>query len=333
MDAGIDSGRSPIRRDGGRPRVVVGVDGSPGSRAALVHAFTTAAQRAADLEVVSSYAVNLVWTGGEPLEVPDTEAIRVDTEYRAGALVDDVRRDPMIMGIPGVDAVDVRLVVSEGRAVPVLLKQSEHADVLVVGSRGRGAMRSALLGSVALHCTTHAPCPVVVVHPGQPVTLPPRVVVGVDGSAESRAALVAAVQEAGRTGAEVEVVATYFPTDCWTDVTLVLVQSVEAIRADLQRRTGALVEDVLRDQAGTGGAPVVRIAVHEGPAAEVLLRRAQDAQLLVVGSRGRGAIRGLLLGSVALHCAMHAPCPVMLVHPQRNSATAVGRSEPAMAES
>jgi nucleotide-binding universal stress UspA family protein len=267
------------------------------------------------------------------LEVPDTEAIRVDTESRVGALVDDVRRDPMTIGIPGVDAVDVQLVVSEGGAVPVLLEQAEHADVLVVGSRGRGAMRSALLGSVALHCTTHAPCPIVVVHPVEQLAPSPRVVVGVDGSAESRAALVAAVQEAGRTGAEVEVVATYFPTDCWTDVTRVLVQSVEAIRADLERRTDALVEDVLREQAGTGGEPRVRIAVLEGPAGEVLVHRARNAQLLVVGSRGRGAIRGLLLGSVALHCAMHATGPVMLVHPQPSRATAVDSgSESAMAE-
>jgi nucleotide-binding universal stress UspA family protein len=133
MDAGI----YPIRDDGGRPRVVVGVDGSPGSRAALVHALTTAAQRGAELEVVSSYPVNLVWTGGLPLEIPDTEAIRVDTESRARALVDDVRSSLSTIGIPGVHAVDVRLVVSEGRAVPELLKRSEHADLLVVGSRGR----------------------------------------------------------------------------------------------------------------------------------------------------------------------------------------------------
>jgi nucleotide-binding universal stress UspA family protein len=332
MDAGIDPGSDSIR-GGGRPRVVVGVDGSPGSRAALIYALVTAAQRGAQLDVVSSYPVNLVWAGGSPLGVPDTEAIRVDTESRAGALVDDVRRDRSTIGIPGVDAVDVRILLSEGRAVPELLRRSERADLLVVGSRGRGAMRSALLGSVALHCTTHARCPIVVVHPRSSVAESPRVVVGVDGSTESRAALVAAMQEARRTGAEVEVVASYFPTDYWTDATLVLVQSVEAIRADLQRRTEGLVRDVVSEQAGTGGAIRVRTGIHEGPAAEVLLQRARGAELLVVGSRGRGAIRGLLLGSVALHCAMHAPGPVMLVHPQRSrSADEETASEPAMAE-
>jgi nucleotide-binding universal stress UspA family protein len=116
-------------------------------------------------------------------------------------------------------------------------------------------------------------------------------------------------------------------------VTLVLVQSVEAIRADLQRRTDELVADVVRERSAAGGTSRVRTTIHEGPAAEVLLQRAQNAQMLVVGSRGRGAIRGLLLGSVALHCAMHAPGPVMLVHPQRSRLTAVDSgSEPAMTE-
>jgi nucleotide-binding universal stress UspA family protein len=334
MDVGSDTGSRPTRRDGGLPTVVVGVDGSAGSRAALIHALTSAAQRGADLEVVSCYPVTPMWTGGYPLAIPDTEAIRADTASRARELVDDVRRSSAVSGVPGVDGVDVRLVVSEARAVPELLKRSEHADLLVVGSRGRGAMRSALLGSVALHCVTHARCPVVVVHPRSSVTEPRLVVVGVDGSSESREALVAALQEARRTGAEVEVVATYFPVDSWTDATLVLVPSIEAIRADLQRRTEELVADVVRAEVATaGGAPPVRTTICEGPAADVLLRQAQTAQLLVVGSRGRGAMRGLLLGSVALHCAMHAPGAVMLVHPQRSSATtADSGSEPAMAE-
>jgi nucleotide-binding universal stress UspA family protein len=187
---------------------------------------------------------------------------------------------------------------------------------------------------VALHCATHARCPVTVVHPTTtPVGETPRVVVGVDGSTESRAALVAALEEAGRIGAEVEVVAAYFPTDSWTDATLVLAQSVETIRADLERRTLKVVADVVLALAATDAAPPVRTTICEGPAAEVLLDRARSAQLLVLGSRGRGAIRGLLLGSVALHCAMHASGPVMLVHQEHSRSTAADvAAEPAMAE-
>ena len=235
MDDGTDTASNitndrpaPIRdNDGRHPYVVVGVDGSPGARAALLYALTTTAQRGTALDVVATYPVNVVWTGGYPLDIPDTQAIRTDTETRAQAAVDEVRSDPSIADVPGADAVDIRLVVSAGRAVPVLLERSEGADLLVVGSRGRGAMRSALLGSVALHCVSHAPCPVVVVHSAPVGASRPRgVVVGVDGSAGSRAALVAATEEAGRNSSEVEVVATYVLTDYWTDMAAVVVPSI-----------------------------------------------------------------------------------------------------------
>jgi nucleotide-binding universal stress UspA family protein len=77
----------------------------------------------------------------------------------------------------------------------------------------------------------------------------------------------------------------------------------------------------------------VRVTVAEGPASDVLVRHAQEADLLVVGSHGRGRFRGLLLGSVALHCAMHAPGAVMVVHaPRRRTAAKASRPEPAMAD-
>ena len=103
-----------------------------------------------------------------------------------------------------------------------------------------------------------------------------------------------------------------------------MIPTVEDIRSGLETRTAHLVQEVLTERGARGDAvPAVRVAVVEGPAAEVLVHRAGPADLLVVGSRGRGAFRGLLLGSVALHCAMHAPCPVLVVHPQR-SRTAEG---------
>jgi nucleotide-binding universal stress UspA family protein len=143
-------------------------------------------------------------------------------------------------------------------------------------------------------------------------------VVGVDGSDGSRAALAAAIVEAARTGAEVEAVATYVEADYWTDLSSVVLPTHEQIVAGLQDRTRTLVEDVFAEGRATGRGdttPTVRAEVFRGPAAEVLVHRAASADLLVVGSRGRGEFRGLLLGSVALHCAMQAPCPVLVVHP------------------
>jgi nucleotide-binding universal stress UspA family protein len=313
----------PEQDGGGRQRVVVGVDGSPGSRSALRHALLDAARRGADLEVVCSYQAQEYYLG-ESFSVPVVENIPKDTEARTFAVVAEVQDELAASVAPGIRDVQVTVVASGAPPVAALLERSEGAALLVVGSRGRGAMRSALLGSVALHCVTHASCPVEVVHStaaAEPSS--GRVVVGVDGSEGSRAALAAAVDEAVRRGAEVEAVVTYRATDFYTDPSTVTVPTVAELRSGLEAGTGSLVQEVLADGREPGGAaPIVRIVAVEGPAREVLVDRARSADLLVVGSRGRGAFRALLLGSTALHCAMHAPCPVQVVHPQPSRTTA-----------
>lgn len=321
---------------GGRPRVVVGVDGSPGSRAALVHALVAAARRGADVDVVSTYGIELSYLGGVPLDVPDTAAVSADLRTRMSAMVTEVLDELASSSASGIGDLGVTLLVSGGSAAHALLERSEGAALLVVGSRGRGAMRSALLGSVALHCATHAPCPVVVVHPTAADSPPSgRIVVGVDGSESSRTALAAALEEAARTGAEVEAVATYVVTDYWVDLAGIVIPTTDEIRSDLAQRTQRLVDDVLAQRPDREAAPgpTVRTTAVEGPAGDVLIHHARSADLLVVGSRGRGAFRGLLLGSVALHCAMRAACPVMVVHPMRKRpAAGATRPEPAMAD-
>jgi nucleotide-binding universal stress UspA family protein len=301
-----------------RPRVVVGVDGSAGSRAALAHAFLAAARRGADLDVVSSLGMELLYLAGEPVVLPDIASMREDCAARARAMAAEVQDELATTSAPGVRDITVTVTASEAPAAHALLDRAEGAALLVVGSRGRGAMRSALLGSVALHCVTHAPCPVQVVH--SPLVgdgSPTRVLVGVDGSDSSRAALVAAMEEAVSLGADVEAVASFAPADYWTDLSSIVIPSIEDIRAGLRARTDLVVQDVLAERRDRGDpVPPVRIEVVEGPAPEVLEHRARPGDLLVVGSRGRGAFRGLLLGSVALHCAMHAPCAVLVVHPQ-----------------
>ena len=312
--------------------MVVGVDGSAGSRAALVRALTEAALRSDDLEVVTCYPVTMYYFGGAAVDVPDIPRILTDTEGRIRDLVEDVRREEAVASVPGMDDVVVRLLVTEHHAATELVERSADADLLVVGSRGRGEARSALLGSVALHCATHAACPVLVVHPDRGERPHGRVVVGVDGSAGSREALAEAAAEARRTGGELEVQVTYSMADYWMELDTVVVPSAEQITHDLQSNAARLVEEVL---AGLpGGAALrdaVRISVVEGPAGEVLVHSGRLADLLVVGSKGGGAFRGLLLGSVALHCAVHAPCPVMVVPPQRDRGEVDESREPAMA--
>jgi nucleotide-binding universal stress UspA family protein len=339
MDAVSDNAPTPVEQPeragepgGSGPRVVVGVDGSSGARAALVRALTEAARRGAVLDVVAAVPAPLVWTGGVPLEVPDVEAIRVDTERRAQELVEAVRGDDSMAAVPGAVGVEVHVRAADGRPVPVLLAAAEGADLLVVGSRGRGGMRSALLGSVALHCVSHAPCPVLVVHEGAP-TSQPRVVVGVDGSEGSRAVVGAALDEAVRVGADAEVIACYEPPDYWSDLDTVVPPAVVKMRDGLLRQTEELVRGIVAERAEDPAVPAVRIDVVEGAAGDVLVERSRDAALLVVGSRGRGAVRGLVLGSVSLHCAMHAAVPVLVLRPHPARASVVRpRSERTLAD-
>ncbi|SFK77731.1 universal stress protein [Geodermatophilus ruber] len=336
--AGTDSGTVPAGQPGPggaahrRPRVVVGMDGSSGARAALEAALVEAARRGAALDVVTAVPLATVWSGGAPVLGARVDAIRAHAARQAREQLGQVRGDEAIAAVPGVAAVDVQVRAAEGYPARVLLAAAEGAELLVVGNRGRGTVRSALLGSVALHCVSHAPCPVLVVHPAGAPERPLRVAAGVDGSAGSRAALAVAIEEAARVDGEVEVVAAYELADYWTDLEVVGSPPVEQIRDTVRDGVDGVVEQVLAGRTAAAPVPVIRRRVVQGSAGDTLVDRACGAYRLVVGSRGHGMLRGLLLGSVALHCAMRAPAPVLVVRPEHAGTQAEPpRPEPAMA--
>ena len=309
--ASVD-GIGPGGRGGaGRPRIVVGVDGSPGARAALVWALAAAARRGADVEVVAAFPVDLYWIDAYLLEPEALGAVRTDTEERARAMVADARSDPAVAGVPLAAELLVDVVAPAGGAAEHLVQRAEAADLLVVGSRGRGGVRSTLLGSVALHVSSHAACPVVVVHP-TPSPSSGTVVVGLEDSDHARAALVTAAEEAARTGARVEAVVAYEAPNYWSDLATVMGPATGETREQALRRGQAIVSDVLGPDPQLLG--TVRVVAVEGSPGEALVRQARNASLLVVGSRSRSRLRGMVLGSVALHCVVHASCPVMVVH-------------------
>ena len=137
----------------------------------------------------------------------------------------------------------------------------------------------------------------------------PIIVVGVDGSPSSEEALRWALRQAAVTGGQVHAVtAWHLPTTTGWDTALDDVDWA----AQAQRTL-----DTALDAAHPDGTPDVQRHVVEGSAARVLVERAADADLLVVGSRGRGALTGMLTGSVALHVLAHAACPVVVVHGAR----------------
>lgn len=289
-------------------RVVVGVDGSDGARAALRYAFLAAARRGARLDVVVAYPPGIPWRWDPTIDAPDVESVRADLGARADSFGAEVRRTT-----PGVQDVPVTVLTAPGAAARVLVDSSEAADLLVVGSRGRGAVRSAILGSVALHVVGHAPCPVVVVHEGlKDVDAGGPVVVGLDDSADAPGVLSAALAEAARLGAEVLAVTAFEQGDHWSEVASTGAPSALQLRDHLQGRIDAVVEQVRRDAAGEG-LPGVRTVLVEGPAYDVLPDRARGGQLLVVGRRGHSAVPRMMLGSVALHAVVRTSSPVMVV--------------------
>jgi nucleotide-binding universal stress UspA family protein len=301
--------------DGGpvtEQRIVVGADGSPGARLAVAWALTAAARRGAELVVLSAFPVEAYWMDPYFVDPRRVEAIREDTEIRARGLVQEVLHDPAVSAVPGTADVPVHVIAAPGPTAPVLVQHSAAAGLLVVGSRGRGGVRSTVLGSVALHCAAHAGCPVVVVHPASGGAAEPptvrRVVVGLDDSPHAKAALGTAVSEARHLGARVDAVLAYEEPNYWSDMYAVMSPPPGQTRTQALEHAESLVAEVLGDER-----EAVEVQVAAGPAGEVLARVAVGADLLVVGSRSRSTLPGMVLGSVALHCVVHAPCPVMVV--------------------
>ena len=140
------------------------------------------------------------------------------------------------------------------------------------------------------------------------------VLVGVDGSPQSGAALKYAVAEANRRGARLRVVSTYFPEYSLHGRTQPLSVSEAAIEVDVEAQIRRMVEEAL---AGNAVAPPVEIVVAAGPPAGVLIDMSGEVDVLVVGHRGRGGFASMLLGSVGLQCVLHANCPVIVVRPTK----------------
>ena len=141
----------------------------------------------------------------------------------------------------------------------------------------------------------------------QPVARERRIVVGVDGSVPSKAALAWAVRQARLTGAVVDaVIAWDYPAVYGSRVPVIPDVSVE----ELAQRA---VADAVAEVSGSAGDVEIRPRMVEGEASRVLLDASAGAELLVVGSRGHGGFVEALLGSVGQHCVHHATCPVVVI--------------------
>ena len=281
--------------------IVVGTDGSSESLRAVTWAAREAARQGVPLRLVHALPT---WAAVSP---PGSRHPEVGQWWRTEAR--RVLRQSVAHAEREAPAVVLRSAVLPGDPAPVLLAEARAARMLVVGGHGLGGIRGLLLGSVGLKLAGHTPCPLVVVR-GAAGSGHDEILVGVDASAGSAAALEFAFAEASLRGAAIRAVYAWEPplppvvlgaptpaidlTGYAQDAARVLADALEPVR---QRHP-----EVKVTTAAVCGHPV-----------RVLEEASAAADLLVVGARGLGGLSGLILGSVS-HGVLHrAHCSVAVV--------------------
>lgn len=278
--------------------ILVGVDGSPSSTAAVDWAARTAVLHNLPLHLVCVLAPPQVMTFPEtPMPAGYAEWQRNEAELRLSEAVEAA----------AVHTARVESQIVEGSTVATLVGLSGDADRLVVGSRGQGLLLRSLLGSVSASVIRHAHCPVVVVREDHPHRDDAPVVVGIDGSPVSEQASAAAFEEASLRG--VELVAVY----AWHDTGLLGFPGTDMAEMASAGEL-ALAERLAGWRERYPDVTVRRVVVGDHPAHQ-LIEQSAHAQLVVVGSHGRGGFVGMLAGSVSMAVVQAAHAPVMVVRP------------------
>jgi nucleotide-binding universal stress UspA family protein len=277
------------------PVIVVGVGDDEASERAL--------QWAVDEAGRGSMSLHLLHASPMPFRAS------VTAEPAAGArrLLDDAAQrvhdlDPQV---------EVTTATEHGRASVSLVDAAQGAELLVVGSRARSAFASAVLGSTSLDVAVHAGCPVVVVRELPAVgATGAGVVVGSDGSPGSEPAVAEGFRQADARRLPLTVVHAWqldFAGAGWTP------EDSERVRDEVAEQERALAAEAVSGWGEKYPDVELRQVVLNAHPVEALVDHSRDAELVVVGSRGRGGFRGMLLGSVSRDVLGHAHCPVMVV--------------------
>jgi nucleotide-binding universal stress UspA family protein len=296
-------------------RIVAGVDGSEYSLRALRWAVVEAGWHGAELLALTT------WTAlPPPIASPHVDVNKAVDRQDGAGVAEQALQTVVANAIAGNPPIVVEIVATEGHPAKLLAEQSRHADLVVVGARGRGGIAGWLLGSVSQELLRHSFCPVAVVRSpdkdevaaaeeilGSEWT---RVVVGVDGSDYSKSALRWAAGEAKTLNAELTVASVWTPPP---SVDPPYGNIAWGTDPEPQLQATAILQTTVEEVLGEDPGLVFRREVRGGNPARVLIDLSEGADALVVGSRGHGGFVGMVLGSVSQHVAAHAATTVVVV--------------------
>ncbi|MGF0319132.1 universal stress protein [Nocardia fluminea] len=287
------------------PPVLAAVDGSAISYQAAAWGAVEAVLHHRPLHILTSAALPVGSGPALSLGEADLEWLRADAERVVGEAARVARA-----AVPDEDLV-VTTEVSFESAAALLIERSASARMLVVGSRGLGAFQRGLLGSISTAVTRHARCPVAVIHGNvatDPVSAALPVLVGVDGSANSVPAVELAFEEASRR--KVDLVALHAFSDASADLpTLGWEMGRQTAQAELGEALAGYAEQY-------PDVEVRRIVVANRPV-RTLLDESSSAQLLVVGSHGRGGFASMVIGSTSNALLHSVEIPMIVVRDRR----------------
>jgi nucleotide-binding universal stress UspA family protein len=290
--------------------IVAAVDGSESARHAALWAAAEADHRHLSLRVVNAVKVPVVPYSGRTVEQPYIDTMVHDgRDLVAGITADITEIHPDL---------EVHSDVVLADSVATLVAESRSAAMLVLGSRGLGGFTGILAGSTAVALVAHGHCPVAVIRSRTPDGVPPAggpVVVGVDGSEASEAAVELAFEEASLRGVDLVAVHTWteYASDSAYAYARQFVRDWDAIEG---KQREMLAERLAGWQEKYPDVLVRRIVTRDRPVS-ALLEQSAEAQLLVVGSRGHGGFTGMLLGSTSQALIYHATCPLIVARPAR----------------
>ena len=290
--------------------VVVGVDGTERDRAVVQWAAGSALRRGVGLHAI--YAQESMATAYAPvgfgMDAPllTQHGDEVDEGHEVHEHVRDILAELD-------DAPELTFSAPWNTGSQALLEAEEKAQILVVGTARKHGLTRFLLGSTSLTVAMHAHCPVVIVGPEGVPERRGLLAVGVDGSKDSTKALRFAMDAASKWGLRVQAITTwhmavvngYVVTEPDSD-------EWRGIVADLEKAVGEQVDEVRQSDPALADVEVELAAVHGRPVT-ALVEASKHADLVVVGSRGRGGVAGALLGSVSQGVLSEAHCPVAIL--------------------